>query len=182
MISRNFSLLFLLLISGAGFVQGQTPAPSASSSPTATPTPRIQIWRCDLPGGTYEVAVRAIVSVSLHEYVVDGVARVNELNVDTDGNMAVRFYYLEPTAAKSPVGLGQSAIDRASDLAKEVAGRAGADQVWQRVVKSYPATTHAHTVEYRVESEEQLKQIFESAQRAFESGRSDAYHLPEPPQ
>ena len=58
----------------------------------------------------------------------------------------------------------------------------GADQVWNRVVKSYPTTTHAHTVEYRVESEDQLKQIFASAQRAFESGRSDAYHAPEPPQ
>ncbi len=172
-------LLFLAL---AGIAQAQTPTPSATASPTATPNPRVQIWRCDLPGGTYEVAVRAIVSVSLHEYVVDGAARVNELNIDTDGNMAVRFYYLEPTAAKSPVGLGQSALDRATDLAKEVAGRAGADQVWERVVKSYPTTTHAHTVEYRVESEDQLKQIFASAQRAFESARSDAYRPPEPPQ
>lgn len=156
----------------------QTPSPTA----TASPTPRIQIWRCDLPGGTYEVAVRAIVSVSLHEYVVDGAARVNELNVDTDGNMAVRFYYLEPTAAKSPLGIGQSSIDRATDLAKEAAARVGAEQVWNRVVKSYPTTTHAHTVEYRVESEDQLKEIFASAQRAFESGRADAYHAPEPPQ
>ncbi len=180
--TRNWLLPVLLLLAAAGQAPAQTPTPSATASPTATPNPRIQIWRCDLPGGTYEVAVRSIVSVSLHEYVVDGAARVNELNIDTDGNMAVRFYYLEPTAAKSPVGLGQSALDRASDLAKEVAGRAGVEQVWERVVKSYPTTTHAHTVEYRVESEEQLKQIFASAQRAFESGRSDAYHPPEPPQ
>jgi hypothetical protein len=89
--------------------------------------------------------------------------------------MAVRFYYLEPAAAKSPVGLGQSALDRATDLAKEAAGRVVDEQVWERVVKNYPTTTHAHTVEYRVGSDAQLKEIFTSAQRAFESGRSEIY-------
>ena len=65
-----------------------------------------------------------------------------------------------------------------SDLAKEAAQRAGQDEVWQRVVKSYPATTHTHTIEYRVASEEQLKKIFSSAQEAFESGKSATFQLP----
>lgn len=156
---------------------GQTPSPTPSPAPT--PESRLPVWRCELPGGTYEVAIRAIVSVSIHEYVVDGVARVNELNVDTQGNMAARFYYLEPTAAKSPVGVGQSALDRVGELAKEAGQRVGADQVWQRVVKTYPTTTHAHTVEYRVENEDQLKQIFSSAQGAFESGKTATYELPD---
>ncbi|MBA3962983.1 MAG: hypothetical protein H0X40_13945 [Chthoniobacterales bacterium] len=169
-------LLLLLLLTLDVSARGQTPSPSASATPaTVSRTP---IWRCDLPGGTYEVALRAIVSVSMHEYVVDGVARVNELNIDTDGNMAVRFYYLEPIAAKSPTGIGQSAIDRASDLAKEIGQRAGADQIWERVVKNYPTTTHAHTIEYRVESDDQLKQVFNSVQQAFESGRSGSYQPP----
>jgi len=167
------SIVFLAL---AATMRAQTPSPTESPSPT--PTSRLPIWRCELPGGTYEVALRAIVSVSMHEYVVDGVARVNELNIDTQGNMAARFYYLEPTAAKSPLGVGQSAIDRISDLAKEAGQRVGAEEVWQRVVKSYPTTTHAHTIEYRVESEEQLKQIFTSAQGAFESGKSATFTPP----
>jgi len=167
------SIVFLAL---AVTMRAQTPSPTESPSPT--PTSRLPIWRCELPGGTYEVALRAIVSVSMHEYVVDGVARVNELNIDTQGNMAARFYYLEPTAAKSPLGVGQSAIDRISDLAKEAGQRVGAEEVWQRVVKSYPITTHAHTIEYRVESEEQLKQIFTSAQGAFESGKSATFTPP----
>ena len=50
--------------------------------------------------------------------------------------------------------------------------------VRQRVVKSYPATTHTHTIEYRVASEEQLKQILGSAREAFESGRSATFQLP----
>ncbi len=171
---RRCILPALLFLTTA--VQAQTPAPSAT--PTPAPTAHIPIWHCELPGGTYEVAIRAIVSVSMHEYVVDGAARVNEVNVDTTGNMAVRFYYLEPTGAKSPLGIGQSAIDRASDLAKEAGQRVGADQIWQRVVKSYPTTTHAHTIEYRVADEEQLKKIFSSAQSAFQSGTTTTFQLP----
>ena len=169
---------FTLLIFLALVVSAPAQTPSPTDTPTPTPASRLPIWRCELPGGTYEVALRAIVSVSIHEYIVDGVARVNEVNVDTQGNMAARFYYLEPAAAKSPLGVGQSAIDRISDLAKEAGQRVGADEVWQRVVKSYPTTTHAHTIEYRVESEDQLKQIFTSAQGAFESGKSATFIPP----
>ncbi|MEO8045570.1 MAG: hypothetical protein ABI674_11755 [Spartobacteria bacterium] len=168
---KKFVILSLLVITAAA--RAQTPSPSSS----ATPVPRTPYWRCELPGGTYEVAIRAIVSVSSHEYIVDGAARVNEVNVDTQGNMAVRFYFIEPTAAKSPLGVGQSAVDRMSDLAKEAGQRVGADRIWERVVKTYPTTTHAHSVEYRVESEEQLKQIFTSAQSAFESGVTAIFKL-----
>lgn len=166
-------LAFLLLLLWGANASAQTPSPS----PAETPVPRLPYWRCELPGGTYEVSIRSIVSVSSHEYIVDGAARVNEVNVDTLGNMAVRFYYLEPTAAKSPVGVGQSAIDRISDLTKEAGQRVGAEKVWERVVKTYPSTTHAHSIEYRVESEEQLKQIFSSAQGAFESGVTATFKL-----
>src|ERR1041385_7877118 len=170
---KSALLIFFALAAGT---QAQTPSPSDTPSPT--PVSRLPIWRCALPGGTYEVALRAIVSVSIHDYIVDGVARVKEVNVDTQGNMAARFYYLEPTAAKSPLGVGQSAIDRISDLAKEAGQRVGAEEVWQRVVKSYPSTTHAHTIEYRIESEGQLNQIFTSAQGAFESGKSATFTPP----
>ena len=60
------------------------------------------MWRCELPGGIYEVALRSIISVSSHEYIVDGAARVTEVNVDTNGSMVVRFYLLEPITPTSP--------------------------------------------------------------------------------
>jgi hypothetical protein len=91
--------------------------------------------------------------------------------------MAVRFYYIEPNSVKAPSGIGQSAIDRVSDLAKEAAQRAGGGDVWKRVIKSYPTTTHAHTIEYRVESDEQLAKIFTSVQNAFETGRGETLKL-----
>jgi hypothetical protein len=49
----------------------------------------------------------------------------------------------------------------------EAASRAGVDEPWKKVVKNYPTTTHAHTVEYRVDTREQLNKIFESAETAF---------------
>lgn len=173
--SRVFVILLMLGATALG--QRPTAAPTSTAEATPTPEPLQRFWRCDLPSGTYEVALRSIVSVSRHEYIVDGVARVAEVNVDTQGNMAVRFYYIEPNTPKAPAGVGQSALDRMSDLAKEAAQRAGGDDIWKRVVKSYPTTTHTHTVEYRVESEDQLKKIFTSAQTAFESGRGAIFKV-----
>jgi hypothetical protein len=156
----------------ATFGYGQTASPTPGASPEASPGARPDLfWRCELPGGVYEVLVRAIVAVSSHQYIVDGVARVTEVNVDTTGNTAVRFYYIEPATPKTPLGVGQAAVDRVSDLAKEAAQRTGQDDVWKRVVKTYPSTTHTHTVEFRVGTEQQLKTIFSSAQTVLETGR-----------
>src|SRR4051794_4088265 len=76
-------ILFLLLTAPLLHAQRQNnnnnnnPANAPTGTPSATPAPtNIPMWRCNLPGGSYSVALRAIVSVSLHEYMVDGVARV----------------------------------------------------------------------------------------------------------
>jgi hypothetical protein len=141
-------------------------SPAASASPTPYPS-RTPMWRCDLPGGTYEVALRNMISVSIHDYVVDGVARVTEMNIETAGSTEVRFYYLEPITPTLPVG--QSALDKVQELANEAAGRVnpGDEPPWEKVVKSYPTTTHAHTVEYRLDTKEDLQNLFNSAEQAF---------------
>jgi hypothetical protein len=152
-------------------------AQDTTSAPTPTPRPgaAIPIWRCELPGGTYEVALRYIVSVSQHEYLVDGVARVTEVNVDTDGSMSVRFYYLEPVTPNSPIGLGQSAINKAQEIAENLAERTGQEEVWKKVVKNYPTTTHSHTIEYRLESKDQLDKLYKSASKAFREARPGVF-------
>jgi hypothetical protein len=142
----------------------------ASTSPTASPLPtRFPMWRCSLPGGVYEVALRSIISVSTHEYVVDGVARVTEMNIETPGSIEVRFYYLEPLTPTSPVGAGQSILDKAQDLETEAASRLspGEQPPWEKVVKNYPTTTHAHTVEYRLSSKDDVQSLFTSAEQAW---------------
>ena len=159
-----------------GAAMAQTPA----ASPAATPTlnGKVPLWICVTPGGTYEVALRSIVSVSSCEYIVDNVARVNEVNIDTTGNMAVRFYYIEPMTPNSPIGLGQSAINKLQDAVTEAAARTGQDEAWKKVIKSYPTTTHAHTIEYRVDSKDDLTSIFTSAELAFRTGTPSAYLVP----
>jgi hypothetical protein len=144
----------------------------------ATPTPMpggLPVWRCELPGGIYEVALRSIVSVSSHEYIVDGAARVTEVNVDTTGSMTVRFYYLEPITPTSPLGIGQSTINKVQEMGKELMDRTGQGEVWQKVVKNYPTTTHARTIEYRLESQDQLDKLFQSAETAFRLNRNTTF-------
>jgi len=165
-------VVFLGLITVSGLAQSPTP------SPTPNPNGRVPLWICVTPAGTYEVALRSMVSVSSCEYIVDGIARVNEVNIDTTGNMAVRFYYIEPMTPNSPIGLGQSIINKAQDLATEGAERTGQDEVWKKVVKNYPTTTHAHTIEYRVDSKDDLDKIFTSAELAFRTSVPSSYVIP----
>jgi len=124
-------------------------------------------WRCELPGGIYTVSLPTVVSVSTHEYIVDGAARVTELTVGTTGAVVARFYYIEPMVAKSPIGFGQTLIDKAQQKVTEGANRAGMEEVWKKVVKNYPSTTHAHTVEYRLDSVDQVKKLQKSLEDAW---------------
>lgn len=150
-----------------------------AATPSASPTPATVsagLWKCQLPGGTYEVALRSIISVSSHEYVIDNAARVTEVNVDTSGSLVVRFYYLEPNTPTSlPGGLGASTIEKAQALLTEAGSRTGATDAWQKVVKSYPTTTHAHTIEYRLSSKDQLTALFTSVETAFRLGKPAVY-------
>ncbi len=162
---------FLLLLVLAATLHAQAPTPPAQPpAPTGDKTNQT-LFRCTLPGGTYEVAVRAIVAVASHEYVVDGIARVTEVNIDTTGALVARFYYIEPATPNTPGGLGAATIEKAQQLFKEAADRSGQD-AWKKVVKNYPMTTHARTVEYRVTEKEHLTRIFAGAEEAFRLGKT----------
>ncbi len=159
----------LLLLCAAPLLRAQTPSPTATPSPT-----NIAMWRCNLPGGSYSVALRSIVSVSTHEYVVDAVARVTEVNIDTTGAALARFYFLEPVTVNTPLGIGAATLEKAQQLLQEGAERSGQD-VWQKVVKNYPATTHARTIEYRVADKGTLTKLFESAESALRLNRNTTF-------
>ncbi len=145
---------------------------SASATPTGTVTVGTAgFWRCSLPGGVYLVALRNIQSISTHEYVVDGAARVTELTVATASSVEARFYYLEPIQpnAASPVGGSGTAIlqtmqQHVQDLATT---HSPVEPVWEKVIKNYPATTHAHTVEYRLTNKANLAQLEQSLEQAW---------------
>lgn len=144
----------------------------------ASPTPgqiKRGIWQADLPGGKYIVRLSAITAVSIHSYIVDGAARVSEVNIDTTGNELVRFYFIEPNTPQTPNGIGQSAIELIKDKAQEAVSRGGADDVWSKVVKNYPTTTHARTVEYRLSTKASLQKLFESVQDAWLDGKPGVF-------
>ena len=163
-------LFLALCCAAASHLHAQTPAATATPAPSGTQTTQ-PLWRCTLPGGIYEVAVRAIVAVTVHEYLVDGAARVTEVNIDTTGSLLARFYFIEPNTPNAPMGIGGSVIDKAQQLLTEGVERTGQD-AWKKVMKSYPTTTHARTVEYRLTSKDQINKIYESAEESFRLNRN----------
>lgn len=129
-------------------------------------------WRCELPGGVYMVNLATVTSVSTHEYVVNpGAARVTEFTIGTSGAVVARFYFIEPMVPKSPIGLGQSIIDKAQEKVEEAAERTDVEQVWKKVVKDYPLTTHMHTVEYRLDSLEKVTKLEKSIEDAWRNNK-----------
>ena len=106
---------------------------------------------------------------------MDGAARVSEVNIDTIGNELVRFYFIEPNTPQTPNGIGQSAIELIKEKAQDAVSRGGADEVWSKVVKNYPATTHARTVEYRMSTKASLQKLFESVQDAWLDGKPGVF-------
>jgi len=179
-------ILFLALVSTAVAQNRPNPGGSPNPAPNPAPTPNGQqpviptraIWSCTLPGGTYQVAVSAIQSVSSHEYVVDGAARVTEVNVDTAGQLAVRFYFIESAVTSGPGGLGAATLGKVQNILGDAADRSGTD-AWRKVVKSYPVTTHARTVEFRLGNRDSLNKILASASKSLATGRADTVTVSE---
>ncbi len=170
--------LSLLIFAASAFAQSSTgtgtaTGASGANASAATVTPTRPLWKCTLPGGSYQVLVSAILSVSTHEYVVDGAARVTEVNLDTSGQFALRFYYIEPAVTAGPGGLGAATLGKVQSILTDAADRSGSDS-WKKVVKSYPVTTHARTVEYRVGSKDSLTKIFTSASNSQATGKADS--------
>ena len=136
-----------------------------------------QIWKAELPGGTYMVRVGDISSVSQHEYAVGATMKVTEVNIVTPGNALARFYVIEPIVPEMPLGVGQTVVDSATSLAKETTERLGAAKHVTRVTKDYPATTHAHTIEYRLTNCGDLGELFKSITEAWTQGRAGTFRL-----
>lgn len=126
-------------------------------------------WEIILPGGKFMTPLNMVTSISQHEYVVDGSARVYEVTVDTAGSVVARFYYIEAVAESSmPLGVGQSAVERVREITKGATDRTDtSDLVWRTVVKNYPTTTHAKTTEFRLTTKENLDQIYAHIHKAW---------------
>jgi hypothetical protein len=160
----------------AALAIGMSLANALAQATASTPEQqRRDIWRAEIPGGTYIVRLSAISCVSLHEYVVDGAARVLEVNIATSGSELARFYHIEPYPPKPPVATVQKAMDTIENKAKEMSARVETGDLRGKVVKNYPTTTHAHTVEYRLPDKESVNKLFKSIEDAWLNGRSGSF-------
>ncbi len=131
-----------------------------------------KFWDATTPGGNFLVALSSIRFVSIHEYIVDGNVRVREFSIGSGTSALARFYHLELIAGNSPVTATRTILNRATSIAEAAADRAsGAGDVWKKVQKNYPASTHAHTIEYRLEYLADLEKLYQSARGAWYNGR-----------
>jgi hypothetical protein len=165
---------------------------AAQQTPTPTPTPSYfgqpqtservaPFWKAELPGGSYLVALASIRAVCEQSYLLDGAARVTEVNVVTDGPFQPRFYFIQMLPMKVPQSLpgaeaAQAVVDRAQSTLQKAADQALPNEpVWAKVIKTYPTTTHAGTLEFRLEKKEQLEKLRESAERAWVTGKGEVF-------
>jgi hypothetical protein len=131
-------------------------------------------WEANLQGGNYLVALNRISSVSRHKYILNGNLVVDEVTIDTVGVALARFYFIKPVTDEMDGNAVTKAADRTRELLDKAANRVTGG-VEDMVVKTYPDTTHAKTIEYRVLSESQLAGLYASARKAWIDGKGRVF-------
>lgn len=168
------ALLVLVSLLSLATLSAQTAAPAQpAAGNTDEELTRDGLWDGRMKGGNYVVRANAIIALSKHEYIADAAARVVEVNVTLSSEMVVRFYFLEPVRieAGGMIGAAQSALDRARSAAEQAASRVSPTLTEPKAVKSYPLSTHAHTIEFLIKDEERLNSLYGSLNRAFRTGQ-----------
>ena len=129
---------------------------------------------------TYYGSEAGVQSISTQEYITANF-RVIELNIVTQGSALLRIYYsrpLRPGELQQAMsdGLGAAGIpavvpssnahslrkckpiaDRAAGVSEAVTGT--------EVMKEYPIATHAHTIEFRIGSREELLELHQELKK-----------------
>lgn len=129
-----------------------------------------RFWQANLPSGHYMVALDRISNISMHEYLLDGQLIVNEVTIDTAGRALARFYHIAPLSDAA----GRDEITRVVDRGRELLDRAGqkaGTDAHNMAQKTYPTTTHAGTIEYRIMDKRDLSVLYSSLSKAWESGK-----------
>ncbi|MEY3896305.1 MAG: hypothetical protein RLZZ214_1825 [Verrucomicrobiota bacterium] len=167
-----FKKPFLLLLAGLFVCSVQVGAQDATDTTekageSAGPS---RFWQATLGGGHFMVALDRIASVSRHKYVLDGALIIDEVTVDTVGQALTRFYFISPITDETPGNTVSDVAKRGRELVEKAAQRTGAD-VQNMVMKKYPDTSHAKSIEYRILSEAELSSLYASVRSAWETGR-----------
>ena len=170
-----YPMKYILLLLATTFLvtsaHGQSPAaPTSTNTQAHDETSNPRLWQAKFANGHYLVRLDRICSASKHEYISDAVARVVEVTFGTDAAVVARFYYLEPVGKDTPVSAGQIVANRLQDVQQTVASKTSPSLGKLQVVKNYPTSTHAHTVEYVVQSEDALNSLYTSLTTSINTG------------
>lgn len=128
-----------------------------------------RFWQLSLPDGQFMVALDRIASIARTSYILDGGLVVTEVTIDTVGNALCRIYQITPVAENGSVSGTQRLAQRARDLGTRAGELTGTDP--NMVQKSYPTTTHAKTIEFRVAESTTLDALYSSLNQAWREGK-----------
>jgi hypothetical protein len=169
--------LACLLVTTAALTAQTAPAATAPAAGTTEKTPEREsegnrrFWQANLPGGHYMVALDHIAAISRHSYAIPEAALlVDEVTIDTNGQGLARFYFSRPLTE----GVNNNAASNLTERAKELldyGGQRAGTNLHKMVIKKYPETTHARTVEYRLLTADELSALYASIRSAWETGR-----------
>ena len=137
-----------------------------------------RFWQAAVPGGSYMVALDRITAISRHKYLLDGAVIVDEVTVDTVGQGLARFYFISPVTDAMAGNAVTELANRGRELVEKAAKRVGTD-AQNMVVKKYPETTHARSIEYRLLSASDLGALYSSVRNAWETGRGRQFTVKE---
>jgi hypothetical protein len=169
---------FMLLLSPLCFSQGNSQQSDGETQTEASDERGANgFWEANTRGGNYVVALGRISSVSRHEYVLDGTLIVDEVTIDTVGQALARFYFIKPITSGASGSSASGLADRAMELADGLAQKTGSN-VQNMVVKKYPLTTHAKSIEYRLLTEAQLDVLFQSVKTAWQKAEGRVFNAP----
>lgn len=139
-----------------------------------------RFWQASVGGGHYMVALDRISAISRHKYVLNGNLLVDEVTVDALGQSLVRFYHISPLTdalgASATANAAARVVERGRELVEKAAETVGTG-AHNMVVKNYPDTTHARTIEYRVLSETELGALYNSVRTAWETGKGRRFGI-----
>ena len=175
---RGFIVLLFVCL-GLGWV-GRALAQEPPGGPSGPNGPG-SYWKAELTDGVFLVPHHAVTSISRSSYLVDGAVRVTEVSIGTLGSVQGRFYFAEPMEPTSPAGMGQSSLNLLKERLREAQDRVGAAELETKVLKNYPTTTHAHTVEFRLPTLTQLEALHQDLERSYLNRRSSTFRSKDPP-
>jgi len=128
----------------------------------------------------YVIELNKIANVSRQRYMLNGLI-VREVVIDTIGNTVARFYHIEPLKGgeANPI---TGVLNQAQEFAETAADITGIKDVTgvdpqRMVVKQYPETTHAKTVEYRIASKATIRALFDSVNDSWQNRKRETFRV-----